>query len=119
MSITPLNITTAGDSGSFITTPAAQATPDPIVSTVAPAETSEAKRSTEAEVVNAVQALNGFASTMSAALTFSLDEDTGHTIVKVIDRDTDKVIRQIPSEEAVAISKSLDKLQGLLINDQA
>jgi flagellar protein FlaG len=102
MSITPLNITTAGDSGSFITTPAAQATPDPIVSTVAPAETSEAKRSTEAEVVNAVQALNGFASSMS-----------------VIDRDTDKVIRQIPSEEAVAISKSLDKLQGLLINDQA
>lgn len=118
MSITPLNITTTGDAGAYVQTPATT-TPDPIVSTVAPAATAEAKRATESEVADAVKVLNGFASSKSASLNFSLDKDTGITIVKVIDSETDKVIRQIPTEEAVAISKSLDKMQGLLINDKA
>jgi flagellar protein FlaG len=48
---------------------------------------------------------------------FSIDGDK--TIVKVIDTETNRVIRQIPSEEAIAISKSLDKLQGMLINSKA
>ena len=48
---------------------------------------------------------------------FSIDGDK--TIVKVIDTETNKVIRQIPSEEAIAIAKSLDKLQGMLINSKA
>jgi hypothetical protein len=38
------------------------------------------------------------------------------TIIKVVDTATDTVIRQIPSEEAIAIAKSIDKMQGLLIN---
>jgi len=48
---------------------------------------------------------------------FSIDGD--RTIVKVIDKETNQVIRQIPSEEAIAISESLDKLQGMLINSKA
>jgi flagellar protein FlaG len=120
MSITPLNITTAGDSGTYVPTAPAATKPDPVVSTVAPAEPSSAKRATEVEAVNAVQVLNNYADSMSASsLNFILDKDTGNTIVKVIDRDTDKLIRQIPTEEAVALAKSLDRMQGLLINDQA
>ena len=52
-------------------------------------------------------------------LRFSVDDDTGKVVVKVLDTATDQVIRQIPSEEALAISRSLEKLQGLLLNQQA
>ncbi|THF65701.1 flagellar protein FlaG [Pseudothauera nasutitermitis] len=52
-------------------------------------------------------------------LLFSLDEDTGKTVVKVIDTSTDEVIRQIPSEEIISIAKALDKLQGLLLRQEA
>lgn len=52
-------------------------------------------------------------------LLFSIDEDTGKTIVKVVDASTDEVIRQIPSEEIISIAKALDKLQGLLVKQQA
>ena len=52
-------------------------------------------------------------------LQFSIDQDIGRTIVKVVDASTDEVIRQIPSEEIVAIAKAMDKLQGLLIKQQA
>ena len=52
-------------------------------------------------------------------LRFSVDDDTGKVVVKVLDTATEQVIRQIPSEEALAISRSLEKLQGLLLNQQA
>lgn len=52
-------------------------------------------------------------------LRFSFDEDTGRTLVKIVDRETDEVIKQIPSEELVQISKALDKLQGLLVKQEA
>lgn len=50
---------------------------------------------------------------------FSVDEASGATIVRVIDQDTHEVIRQMPSEEALAISKNLDRMMGLLIRDKA
>jgi flagellar protein FlaG len=40
-------------------------------------------------------------------------------VVRVVDTATDQVIRQIPSEVALAISQSLEKLQGLLVRQQA
>ena len=51
-------------------------------------------------------------------LQFTVDEDTGIDVVKVIDTETEEVIRQFPSEEVLAIARALDKLQGLLIRDK-
>ena len=86
---------------------------------VQPAATPEARRATESEVNDAVGKLNDFAAANAAALNFSKDQDTGKTIIKVVDTATDTVIRQIPSEEAIAIAKSIDKMQGLLIKEKA
>ena len=52
-------------------------------------------------------------------LRFTVDEDTGRTVVKVLDSATDQVIRQIPSEEILSIAKALDKLSGLLLEQKA
>lgn len=51
-------------------------------------------------------------------LQFTVDEDTGANVVKVIDGQSKEVIRQMPTEEMLAIAKALDKLQGLLIKDK-
>jgi len=119
MSISPLNITAAGDSGSYAPVQPSNTKPDPVVSTVAPAASPQAQRSTESDVADAVDKLNDFASKNASDLNFSRDQETGKTIVKVVDTATDVVIRQIPTEEAVAIAKSIDKMQGLLINHKA
>lgn len=120
MSIAPLNITGAADSGATYALPQSAAKPDPVVSTVAPAAaTPQARRATESDVNDAVDKLNDFAAANASALNFSQDKETGQTIVKVVDTATDTVIRQIPTEEAVAIAKSIDKMQGLLINQKA
>lgn len=70
-------------------------------------------------LLNATERINSFLQPVTNDITFSVDEDTGSTVVKVIDRETKDVIRQIPSEEILAIAKALDRLQGLLIRQTA
>lgn len=51
---------------------------------------------------------------INRALKFSVDRDSGYTIVKVIDRDTDELVRQIPSETFLSIAQRLQESgQGL------
>jgi len=52
-------------------------------------------------------------------LEFSVDRDTERVVVKVVDKETHEVVKQFPSEEALAISKALDKLQGLMVKQTA
>ena len=72
-----------------------------------------------AKLDTAVAALNDFLKPSASSLQFSVDEDSGRTVVKVVDTDTNELVRQYPSKEALAISKELGKLQGLLLRDKA
>ena len=56
---------------------------------------------------------------VSNALQFSVDDSTGKTVVKIVDGQTGKMIRQIPSEELLAIAESIDRMQGLLLRQKA
>lgn len=67
----------------------------------------------------AVDAINKFLAPIASSIEFSVDEESGRTLVKVIDTDTNDVLRQFPSKEALAISHQLDRLQGLLLKDKA
>ena len=71
------------------------------------------------EVQKALEEVEKAVAPMAQSLQFSLDKDSGKTVVKVMDTDTNEVIRQIPSEEVLAISKAVDKLKGLLLKQQA
>jgi flagellar protein FlaG len=63
----------------------------------------------------AVEPINKTMASMSRNLEFTVDDDVHMTIVKVVDTQTNDVIRQIPSQEVVEIARALDKIQGLLI----
>lgn len=88
-----------------------QALAEPAVKTTA-APTLEQLLQAVAEVQHAVVPV-------ARDLHFSLDQETGRTIVRVIDSATNEVIRQIPSEELVAIAHALSRLQGLFVKQQA
>lgn len=83
------------------------------------AVTQAARAHSAAEVDKAVKNINQAIQVISQNLEFSVDTDAKEVIVKVIDQQTKQVLRQIPTEEALDIAKSLDKLQGLLIRQQA
>ena len=66
-----------------------------------------------------VDELNAAMKTHASSIEFSIDDDSGRTIVKVVDTDTDTVLRQYPSKELLAISKQIDKFQGMFVQTQA
>lgn len=70
-------------------------------------------------LAGAVQKLNEYVAPALQTIEFSLDQESKRMIVKVVDTATQKVLRQIPNEEVMAMSKTLDKLQGLVIRQTA
>ncbi len=70
-------------------------------------------------IEQAVEKIQEAVNNIAQNLRFSVDEDTGKTVVKVMDAQTQEVIRQFPSEEAISIARTLDKIQGLLLDDEA
>ena len=67
----------------------------------------------------ALKATKDFVGSINSSLDFSVDEDTGSVVVKVIDKETKEVIRQFPSEEMLSIAKALDSIKGLLVKQKA
>ncbi len=72
-----------------------------------------------AELGKAVEQMNQFVQSTASDIVFTVDKDSGTLVVKVVDRASKELIRQIPSEEALHIAKVLDKFQGLLLRDKA
>lgn len=56
---------------------------------------------------------------MHTELNFSIDKETERMVLKIINAETDEVIRQIPAEEALRIASRLSKLLGLLVDHSA
>ncbi len=57
--------------------------------------------------------------THASTLEFHTDAETGRVVVKITDTATGKLVRQIPMEEMLALAKSLERLQGLLLQTKA
>lgn len=52
-------------------------------------------------------------------VSFSVDDSSGQTVLRVIDAQTSTVLRQIPGDEALALARTLDRMQGMLIRQKA
>ena len=70
-------------------------------------------------VKKATEQINKFIQSSSRDLQFSVDQNLNRIIVKVVDKETGEVIRQIPGEETLAIANSLDTSKGVLIRSKA
>ncbi len=84
-----------------------------------PATSTDSARVTDEKVQQAVDQIQNFSDKVAKNLKFSIDEETGKTVVKLLDTQTQEVIRQFPTEEAISIARTLDKVQGLLFSDKA
>ena len=58
-----------------------------------------------------VQNLQDFGQSQGWTVSFSMEQDLNKVVIKVVDSDTKSVIRQIPSEELLAINKRIQALR--------
>lgn len=63
-----------------------------------------------------IENLNKNIRVFNSKVSFSVDKDTGRTIIKVRDRDTNEIIREIPPEDFLRIASKLSELMGILID---
>lgn len=71
------------------------------------------------QVKQAVDSINHSMQSLTRGLEFSVDEESERVVVKVIDPATKELIRQIPSDETLAIARSLDQVIGRLVREVA
>ena len=75
-----------------------------------------ARAADSAEISEAVTRINEIVQSVQRDLSFNVDEDSGQTIIRVVDSGSGELIRQIPSEEALAIALQLRDLQKDAVN---
>lgn len=81
--------------------------------------TSQVSEPKRADVEAAVAAAREQVRSTNSNLQFSIDEESGKTVVRVLDGATNEVIRQFPSEEMLAIARNLGRLEGMLLDKKA
>ncbi len=73
-----------------------------------------------ADVERLVERLRDYVQSMDREVQFTIDKESGYTVIKVVDPVNQKVIRQIPAEVTLRLARHLEKsAQGLLFADKA
>lgn len=106
------------DAPKAVTNASNTSSPDPTLGVV------DAKQSAPSheQLKNAVDVINQVMRQSNNSLQFSLDSTTKIPVVKLVDTQTGELIRQYPSKETLAISRSIDQFQqqqGLLLTQKA
>jgi len=78
---------------------------------ILPPETQKAEISSE-ELQQAVAQLNESVQQIQRDLLFSVDDSSGRTVVRVVNTETEEVVRQMPTEEVLRISRNIKDQVG-------
>jgi flagellar protein FlaG len=81
----------------------------------------DAAKPDAASLKKAVAALNDSIQPHFGSIEFSIDEQSGKTLLKIVDTETNTLLMQIPSKQALALASAQDTgtRQGLFIKDSA
>jgi flagellar protein FlaG len=79
----------------------------------------ESQESTVERVRDKVSQLNEQMQSLDRQLQFTVDEESGDSVVTVRDAKTEEIIRQFPSDELLKARSAIDNFKGLLIEVDA
>lgn len=81
--------------------------------------TKESSQPSNQQLEQATDNMNQHVQSLKRDLHFSVDKNTGDTVIRVIDSESQKTIRTIPSEEFLSVSQQLNQTVGMLLNAEA
>lgn len=83
------------------------------------AQPAQQPKPTADQVEQAVAEANRNIQAFTQALEFEVDHDTDTVVVRLIDTADGSVLRQVPSEEMLAIARALGRMQAQLLRGEA
>lgn len=82
-------------------------------------ETQEEKEvMTTPQLEKVAKQLQEFIGKMNQGLEFSVDEDSGRDVIKVIDKNSGDIIKQYPSEEVLSLVAKLSEATGNFVDSK-
>lgn len=75
----------------------------------------QAKPVPKVELDRLVAQVNDFAKKFNRELQFDVDDELGRTVIRVVDKESGELIRQIPTDDFLAIAKQLKKFSEELM----
>jgi flagellar protein FlaG len=82
------------------------------------ADESEQEKVSPKERDAIMKQLNKTLEAFDTHVSLSLDEKSHQTIIKVVDNETGKVVRQIPNEQLMRISERINELLGVIYDEK-
>ncbi|WP_130805953.1 flagellar protein FlaG [Senegalia massiliensis] len=77
-----------------------------------------AKRVSKEELIHAVNASNESLKMYDKKLEYSIHEKTNTIMVKLVDTETDEIIREIPSEKILDMIGKMWEIAGIIIDEK-
>lgn len=71
------------------------------------------------ELERAAARLNALMAQKRIGIEFSIDDESGRTILRVIDADSGELLRQYPARHILAIARQIEQFTGLLVQTRA
>ena len=90
-----------------------------VATPIKPSGVAEASQPSREVVAKAAEQLQSFVQSMGRNLSFSVDAASGYNVVRVVNPDTGELIRQLPSEELLKISRDFQRLNNVLVSQSA
>ena len=83
------------------------------------ANTQELAKKHQDKIKNVVSELNSYVQSKQRKLNFSVDDATGYTVIKVINKETDELVRQIPAEDILKVAAAMKEYGSILFDETA
>ncbi|QNO14471.1 flagellar protein FlaG [Alkalicella caledoniensis] len=74
------------------------------------------KQVKDAELQKAVELINETVQMVDKKFEFEVHKGTNRTMVKVVDKETEEIIREIPPEEVLNLVEKMNELVGLMMD---
>ena len=98
---------------------AAPSQPPPQAMTEAQTKSKAVDADLRIDLNSAVEQLKDFAAENHIDLNFSIHEGTGRTVIKVIETESHRVVREIPPEEVLDLVANIEEMAGHLLSATA
>lgn len=79
----------------------------------------ESTELTVQQIEETVESLNQAMRFLERGINFAIDENSERTVIKVFDKETNDLIKQIPSEDLLKVIEHMNKMQNLLFETKA
>ncbi len=71
----------------------------------------------KSDILNVIGKMNNSFENISEKVSFSYHEENDRIIIKVIDKETREVVREIPAKDIVKLSEHLKEYLGMLVDE--